>query len=163
MPTCVEKFLRQHQPDALMHIIQKATAGDTHGKQFSDYGTLRSFHALFGEPLRASYASVSLYNFTRCLAVGGQANTDKRALVIMPMPPACTYDVCITTNTKVAVPSLEVVPAATRQVKSINGNHHVQSHKNRVHLGHCFASGLSYFLHDLQQRPGSRQYLPEEG
>jgi len=58
--------------------------------------------------------------------------------------------------------SLEAVPAKTRPVKSIDGDHHVQSHKHSVHLGHCFASGLSYFLHDLQQRLGSWQYLPEE-
>jgi len=63
----------------------------------------------------------------------------------------------------VAVLALEAAPAKDRQAKSINADHHMQSHKNRVHLGHCFASGLSYFLHDLQQRLGSWQYLPEEG
>ena len=159
MPTCMEKFLRQHLPDAPMHVIQEATARDIRSKHFSCYSMLWSFHALFGQPLRAS---VSLYGFTRCLAGGGRANTDNRAATLMPMPPACTYDICITTNTKVAVPSLEAVPAKSRPVKSIDGDHHVQSHKHSVHLGHCFASGLSYFLHDLQQRLGSWQYLPEE-
>jgi len=126
MPTCMEKFLRQHLPDAPMHVIQEATARDIRSKQFSCYNMLWSFHVLFGQPLRAS---VSLYGFTRCLAGGGRANTDNRAATLMPMPPACTYDICITTNTKVAVPSLEAVPAKSRPVKSIDGDHHVQIHK----------------------------------